>query len=324
LATTINVSAAHSARIFALEHGENKDSEMKRSKWVGTLAATTCLGFACSGSAAGAAAGTAAVHATPTSMAAASPGTVGARKCLADLHAFNLTITKDGYWLGGSRYGYGSPVSTSGYGWYGYPGDEYPAVASEGVRDARPGYEIRALLVSANILARHGQQQECEALLTTSRGIYQNYVGSLHGTTAPLARMNGWEQRQIASAQPVTGQNISFNSDQLVGTEVRNPEDEALGSVHDIVTSPQTGKIAYLVIGRGGVFGIDEKYVPVPWTDFKVTPNVSLLVLTATPSAMRAAPEVSSTQLNNGANFEEVSQTVDAYWKTSLSRADPE
>jgi hypothetical protein len=45
---------------------------MKRSKWVGALAATTCLGFACSGSAAGVAAGTAAVHATPTSMAATS------------------------------------------------------------------------------------------------------------------------------------------------------------------------------------------------------------------------------------------------------------
>jgi sporulation protein YlmC with PRC-barrel domain len=292
---------------------------MKLSILAGYLAATTCLGLACSVSAAANSAGTAAVHTTAPSKVVG-----GAQKCLSDLHTFNLSIAKDGYWLGGSRYGYGSPASASGYGWYGYPGDEYPAVASDGVRDARPGYEIRALLVSANILARHGQQQECEALLTTSRGIYQSYVSSLHGTGAPLARMNGWEQRQIASAQPVTGQNISFNSDQLVGTEVRNPQDEALGSVHDIVTSPQTGKIAYLVIGRGGVFGIDEKYVPVPWADFKVTPNVSLLVLTATPSAMKAAPEVSGTQLNNGANFNEVSQKVDAYWKTSLSKADPE
>jgi sporulation protein YlmC with PRC-barrel domain len=293
---------------------------MKRSTLITSFAATTCLGFA------GLAYATepAAAQVNPELTSVASKAGVGAQRCLADLRAFNSTIIKDGHWLGGSRYGYGYLVGTSGYGWYGYPGDDYPAVASDGVREARPGYEIRSLLVAANILARRGQQQECETLLTTSRGIYQNYVSSLHGKNAPAARVDGWEQREIASAQPVTGQNISFNSDQLVGTEVRNPKGEKLGSVHDIVTSPQTGKIAYLVIGRGGVFGLDEKYVPVPWEDFKVTPNVSLLVLTATPDAMKGAPEIRSNQLDNNADFEGISQKVDAYWKTSLSRADPE
>jgi hypothetical protein len=68
--------------------------------------------------------GTAAVPATAPSKVGR-----GARKCLSDLHAFNLSIAKDGYWLGGFRYGYGTAARASGYGWYGYPGDEYPAVA---------------------------------------------------------------------------------------------------------------------------------------------------------------------------------------------------
>lgn len=230
-----------------------------------------------------------------------------AATCLSDLQAFDSQMEKEGYWLGGTGYGYG-------YRMGGYFG---PIAA--GYQNARPGYEVRTLIASANILARNGQQQQCEDVLTTARNLYKLYVADLHSRGVPMEDMSGWRQQQIAAAQPVTGQNISLRSDELLGTDVRSPQNEALGSVDDLVLSPQTGKIAYLVIGRGGFFGIDEKYVPVPWEDFKLTPNLKLLVLDTTKAIMDAAPQVNHDQYTTSAQFQQQSQKVEAYWKAHLS-----
>jgi len=194
-----------------------------------------------------------------------------------------------------------------------------PEATGMGYQNARPGYELRTLVAAADILAQQGQQQPCEDMLTTSREIYKVYVADMHSGKMPMADMQSWRQRQIAAAQPVIGSNISVQSDELVGTEVRGPQNEALGSVDDLVMSSQTGKIAYVVIARGGIFGIDEKYVPVPWDDFKIAPSLRLVVLGTTKAVLDTAPQASKEQFATPGQFEQVSQKVDAYWKTHLS-----
>jgi sporulation protein YlmC with PRC-barrel domain len=288
---------------------------MKRSTLAASVAACLCLGLAAPLLAAEpAATGAANLPASENNLSATKP----AEKCLTDLRAFDSEMRKDGYWLGGSGYGYGYPMDGAGYG-YGYPIKSGLAATATGYQDARSGYDIRILIAAANILARHGQQQQCEDVLATTRDNYKLYLTDMHSGGVPMANVPSWQQQQIAAAQPVTGKNAAFRSDELLGTDVRNPQNEALGSVDDLVMSPQTGKIAYLVIARGGIFGIDEKYVPVPWEDFKATPNANLLVLDTTKGAMDAAPQVNHDQFATPGQFDQESQKVDAYWKAHLS-----
>ncbi len=253
--------------------------------------------------------------ATPeAAKTAVAPSKKPARQCLTDLSAFQVQMQKDGYWRGGSSYGYGYPM-------YGYAYGEARPLTTSTVAPggasywrARPGYEIRTLLASAQILAQRGQQQPCEALLAAIRDIYGRYAGEMRSGNGPRDNAEAWRRDQLATAQPVASSNVSYRSDQLIGTEVLNPKGDTLGSVADLVLSPQTGKIAYLVIGRGGLFGINEKYVPVPWADFKATADANLLVLNTTKADIGSAPHVKEDQFSASGDFAKQSQAVDAYW----------
>jgi sporulation protein YlmC with PRC-barrel domain len=251
---------------------------------------------------------------------AQSAATKPAQKCLSALTAFDSQLQKDGYWIHGSGYGYGYPMV--GYG-YAYGGARLAASSTpktSGYSRARPGYEVRTLLASANILAKRGDQQACESLLGSARNIYSTYAADLRSGQVPPVDVPAWRRQQIATAVAVSDPDLTFRSDQLVGAGVVNPKGADLGSVDDIVTDPQSGKIAYLVIARGGIFGFGENYVPVPWLDFKATPGNRLMVLATTKAGMEAAPQVKEDQSFQRDEFAAQGQKVNAYWAANLTK----
>jgi sporulation protein YlmC with PRC-barrel domain len=294
---------------------------MKRASLAGSVAACLCIAAATPLYAAEPlVTGTARPPAPGSVDAAKAPVAteMSADKCLLDLRAFDARMEADGYWLGGSGYAYGFPMGEPSFA-YGFNHTENRPATMAHYPNARPGYEVRNLMTTANILARHGQQQACEDVLATTREIYKTYVTHLLDGKAPTADVSSWRHQEIAAAQPVASQTAAFRSDQLIGTAVRTPRDDALGTVDDLVMSPQTGKIAYLIVARGGLFGIGEKYVAVPWDDFKASPNVNMLVLDTTKDIMSAAPRVDHDQFSAAGQFDQESQKVEAYWKTHLS-----
>jgi len=256
---------------------------------------------------------------SPNSGAARSPPS--AQKCLSDLRSLDGQMQTEGYWLHGSGLGYGYPFFGYGFGYgygvYGMHGGDGLAPASNHWR-ARPGYEVRTLVASATILAERGEEQACDAVLTAARDIYKGYAADLRDANVPKSDGPSWRRQQIAAALPVMGTKTAYRTDQLIGADVVNAQGEDIGDVYDVVMSPQTGKIAYLVIGRGGVFGIGEKHVPVPWGAFKVAAGSNLVVLDTTKSNMDAAPRVAENHFSPSGNVGQQEQSVDAFWKTRL------
>ena len=252
-------------------------------------------------------------------FAAAPPAP--AAHCLSEIKGFDARLQKEGYWMHGSSYGFGYPMFDYGYG-FGYGGDRMgmmDAQQSSGYWRARPGYEVRSLLTAATILAERGDEASCEAVLTNTREAYMAYAADLANGKIPHADVSGWRQRQIAAAVPVSTSNTAFRSDQLVGAEVVSADGTDLGSVHDIVASPNDSKLTFLVIARGGFLGFDQSYVPVPWADFKVAPGARLLVLASSKAILEGAPQVKDDQFARTGDFAAQSSKVAAYWTAHLT-----
>jgi sporulation protein YlmC with PRC-barrel domain len=288
---------------------------MKHTRILGAVAVLSGLGIAPPLMAAETSPAVAVAPATGSHSLVGKP----AQSCMSAVRSFTAEISKQGYWLGGSDYGYGYPMGGYGYGYdYGAPAGGRPLGNHA---TARPGYEIRTLISSANILAKTGNKQACEEVLASARMLYTRYAADLRDSGMSWTDQPDWRQKQIAAAQPVTDKDVSVRYDQLLDAKVVNPGTETLGSVQDLVTDPQTGKIAYVIISRGGLFGIDASHTPVPWSDFKVTPTGGVLVLDTTKAVLAAAPQGRGDQFTKAGQFDLESQKVDAYWTAHIKLA---
>ncbi|MHC2103589.1 PRC-barrel domain-containing protein [Methylobacterium sp. CM6246] len=239
-----------------------------------------------------------------------------AQACLDHLKAFDAQMEKDGYWLGGSGYGYGYPLGGYWAGSLGSDAGMAMGAASAMMRyaNARPGYEVRVLLAGADILARNGRQQPCEDVLVQIRASYEEYKTDLQSRDLRVANALGFRKQELSLAEPVASRTTALRSDDLLGSEVRTPGNVALGSVDDIVMGPEGGGIAYLVVARGGVFGLGERHVAVPWDRFKVSPNLHILVLDTTKDAMDQAPRIIEGRFVKAEPFARQTAKADAYW----------
>jgi sporulation protein YlmC with PRC-barrel domain len=58
----------------------------------------------------------------------------------------------------------------------------------------------------------------------------------------------------------------------IIGTRIKSPDGKDLGEIDQLLIDTQTGKVSHVVIGMGGLAGVGEKKVVVPWSELKFAP----------------------------------------------------
>jgi len=266
----------------------------------------------------------------------AMPGSTGgknpvAQQCLEKLVAFNGRMQEDGYWIAGwgSRWAYGprpvTPVVTP------------PAASDEAAATAEnaaplgpwagprwgitsPRFQIGTLQTAVHILAHRGDEESCSATLAELEKIYDTYVGELKAAGIHPSNVTSWRQERIVAAEPVSESAAgSINIADVTGTDIRNLQDEHLGSVDDVIFDLQSGEITYVVVSTSGFLGMGEDFVAVPWNALKSTPGLNTFVLDISEQVMDQAPKVDPDGFADSASAEDDQRKVDRFWDEHIA-----
>jgi len=109
-----------------------------------------------------------------------------------------------------------------------------------------------------------------------------------------------WGQGQASPAAanpagpPLLGQPV--RAMEIIGSGIRNSQDEKLGTVKDLALDLENGRIVEIVVARGGFLGVDQKLVAVPPQDFNAEPGGRSLRLSLDKAKLDGAPAVDLSQ----------------------------
>jgi sporulation protein YlmC with PRC-barrel domain len=77
---------------------------------------------------------------------------------------------------------------------------------------------------------------------------------------------------------------------EIIGTRIKNAEGKDLGEVDQLLIDPKSGKVSHVVIGLGGLAGVGEKKVVVPWSDLMFAGAAQRNAITMDQAKLESAP----------------------------------
>jgi sporulation protein YlmC with PRC-barrel domain len=119
-------------------------------------------------------------------------------------------------------------------------------------------------------------------------------------------RQNRGVQRPAAQRQLDRSPHASpmIRASELIGIEVKNNNDEDLGTIDDLAIDPNSGKISYAAVSMGGFLGLGDELFAVPWDAIRLRAEES--AVTGEEGATHVALlNVSKEQMEDAEGFDQ-------------------
>jgi sporulation protein YlmC with PRC-barrel domain len=89
--------------------------------------------------------------------------------------------------------------------------------------------------------------------------------GQPPAATPPPKERQAEPERQVWTKEPKL-----LASKTLIGAKVRGAEGKDIGEITQILVDPSDGKVSHVVVGMGGVLGVGQTEIVVPWGDVQI------------------------------------------------------
>lgn len=103
---------------------------------------------------------------------------------------------------------------------------------------------------------------------------------------------------------------------EIIGMKVRNPQNEDLGTIKDLVVDLHSGNAKYAILSSGGILGMGNKLIAVPSKEFAFNKQDSTLVLNVDKDRLTNAPQFDENAFASGRDWD---RSIDNYYSRKVS-----
>ncbi|MCE9593784.1 MAG: PRC-barrel domain-containing protein [Planctomycetes bacterium] len=124
-----------------------------------------------------------------------------------------------------------------------------------------------------------------------------------------------------------------ISANELKGANVRSADKSEFGEIDDVVFAPEEGCVAYTVLASGGVLGMVEKKIALPWKTTEISrdakdPKEIVVRTTATKAQLEKAPEFVANDWNRMSSRAWIGEvctyySADPFWTHARSASAP-